>query len=80
MGTLSAKFGTWFSITRVIMAAYRAVRQMVSAVTELDTAMTELKKVTNETDATYEKFLVNAASRAKQLGATLTDTVTATAD
>lgn len=80
LGGLSAKFGTWFSITRVIMAAYRAIREMVSAVIELDTAMTELKKVTNETDATYEKFLVNATKRARQLGAELADTVSATAD
>lgn len=80
IGTLSAKFGTWFSLTRVIMAAYRAVRQMITNVIELDTAMTELKKVTNETDATYEKFLVNATSRAKELGASLSDTVNATAD
>jgi len=79
LGSLSAKFGTWFSITRVIMAAYRAVKQMVTNVIELDTAMTELKKVTNETDDTYEKFLVNATHRARELGAALTDTVNATA-
>lgn len=77
---LSEKFSAWFSITQVIMGAYRVVRKMVSAVVELDTAMTELKKVTDETDSTYERFLVNAATRAKQLGATLSDTVTATAD
>jgi len=29
VGALSAKFGTWFNITRVIMAAYRAIREMV---------------------------------------------------
>lgn len=80
LGTLSAKFGTWFSITRVIMAAYRAVRQMVSAVAELDTAMTELRKVTDETEATYNKFLEDAAVRAKKLGAALSDVVTASAD
>ena len=80
LGSLSAKFGTWFSITRVIMAAYRAVRQMVTNVIELDTAMTELKKVTNETDAAYERFLVRATSRAKELGAALSDTVSTTAD
>lgn len=77
---LSAKFGTWFNITRVIMAAYRAVTQMVDAVIELDTAMTELKKVTNETDAAYAKFLDNATVRAKELGASLSDVVTASAD
>lgn len=80
LGSLTAKFGTWFSITRVIMAAYRAVREMVTNVVELDTAMTELKKVTDETDVVYEKFLVRATSRAKELGAALTDTVNATAD
>lgn len=80
LGSLSAKFGTWFSITRVIMAAYRALRQMVTAVIDVDTAMTELKKVTDETDETYNKFLDNAAVRAKELGAALADVVTASAD
>lgn len=79
VGSLSAKFGTWFSITRVIMAAYRAIREMVTSVVELDTAMTELKKVTDETDAAYTRFLNNAATRAKQLGATMSDVVTASA-
>ena len=77
---LIAKFSTWFSITRVVMAAYRSIKKMVTNVIELDTAMTELKKVTNETDIAYEKFLVRATSRAKELGAALTDTVKATAD
>lgn len=80
IGKLSEKFGTWFGITHVIMTAFRTVRKMVTAVVELDTAMTELKKVTDETDAAYEKFLVDATKRAKQLGAALSDTVTATAD
>lgn len=80
LGNLSEKFGTWFSITRVIMAAYRTVKQMISAVIELDTAMTELKKVTDETDAAYDKFLDNATKRAKELGSALSDVVTATAD
>ncbi len=77
---LTEKFSTWFSITRVVMAAYRVVRQMVESVIELDTAMTELKKVTDETDATYDRFLTNATTRAKELGATISDVVTASAD
>lgn len=80
IGKLSEKFATWFSITRVIMAVIRTMKQMVTAVIEVDTAMTELKKVTDETDATYTRFLENAASRSKKLGATLADTVNATAD
>lgn len=80
MKTLFGKIGTWFNITQIIMAAYRALREMVTAVTDLDTAMTELKKVTDETDAVYDRFLTNATTRAKKLGATLSDVVTATAD
>lgn len=80
IGGLAQKFTTWFGLTRIIMSAVHTCKQMVSASIELDTAMTELKKVTNETDATYAKFLTNASSRAKELGASLTDTVTATAD
>ena len=77
---LAAKFGTWFSITRVIMLAVRAVKQMVQAVRDVDKAMTELKKVTDETDAAYSKFLDNAASRAKRVGASISDTLNASAD
>lgn len=80
IASLSTKFGTWLSITQVIMAGVRTVKAMTSNVIELDTAMTELKKVTDETDATYEKFLSRATTRSKDLGAALSDTVTATAD
>lgn len=75
-----AKFSQWFSVTRIVMAAYRTMKQMVSAVIEVDTAMTELRKVTEETEATYDKFLENATVRARNLGAALADTVNATAD
>lgn len=77
---LADKFGAWLSVSQVIMQAIRAIKQMVTAVREIDTAMTELKKVTNETNATYDRFLTNAGSRAKQIGAAISDVVTATAD
>lgn len=80
VGGLAAKFTSWLTISQVIMQVYRALKEMVSVVVEVDTAMTELRKVTDETEATYNKFLDNAASRAKKLGATLADVVTASAD
>lgn len=80
VGSLAQKFGAWLSVTQVIMAGIRAIKKMVTAVTDIDTAMTELKKVTNETDATYSQFLDNAATRAKRLGSTIADTVNASAD
>lgn len=77
---LASKFNTWFTLSQAIMAAYSTARKMITAVVELDTAMTELKKVTNETDEVYKDFLDSASTRAKNLGAALSDTVTATAD
>lgn len=77
---LAEKFGAWLSVSQLIMQAIRAIKQMVAAVREVDAAMTELKKVTNETDAVYNQFLNKACSRARQLGATVSDVVNATAD
>lgn len=77
--TFKEKFG-YGVIAAVAMQARRAIRQIYTNVVELDTAMTELRKVTNETADTYNKFLDGAAIRAKTLGATLSDTVKATAD
>jgi TP901 family phage tail tape measure protein len=74
------KFGGWMLVTRTFAAMIRQANQMVGAVMDIDAAMTELKKVTNETDAAYDKFLTNAATRAKTIGATITDTVSASAD
>lgn len=67
------------AIALVLMKIRQALGQIYTNVVNLDTAMTELKKVTDETDETYQKFLTNAASRARALGATITDTVNATA-
>lgn len=74
------KFTSWFSISQIIMRTVTELGEMVQAVEDVDTAMTELRKVTDETEATYTEFLDNAAVRAKELGATLADTVSATAD
>lgn len=80
VGGLAAKFTSWLTISQVIMQVYRAMKEMVNVVAEVDAAMTELRKVTDETEATYSKFLDTAAVRAKAIGATISDTVNATAD
>lgn len=82
-GMLSAawqKFGGWMLVTKSLTTAWRTMVRMVDSVRDLDAAMTELKKVTDETSATYARFFDEATVRAKALGATLTDTITATAD
>ena len=76
-------FGQHLS-TMITMAALHqmqnGLRVVYQNVVEIDTAMTELRKVTNETDSAYAKFMENAADRAQRVGATMSDTITATAD
>ena len=75
----SKKFIGWMSMTFLYSTMFRAFRSAITNVIELDKAMTNLKKVTDETDATYSKFLNNASSQAKELHSTITDLVEQTA-
>ena len=74
------EYATYLSAAEMFMYAEQALRSMFEQVKLIDSAMTELKKVTNETDATYEKFLTNAADRAKAIGTTIDGLVSSTAD
>ena len=83
IGLLSAaykKFGGWMLVTKSLTTAWHTMIRMVESVRTLDAAMTELRKVTDETSSTYSKFLDDATVRAKNLGATIADTVNASAD
>lgn len=61
-------------------AVISSLRTMVQESIAVDTAMTELRKVTDETDSTYSTFLNNATTRSQELGATLSDIINSTAD
>ena len=56
------------------------MRQGVQSVRELDLALTELKKVTEGTEETYDKFLNTAANTSARIGSTLTNMTSATAE
>ena len=85
--TLSTKFmnlfGQHFS-TMIAMAALHAMQdactQIYQNVVDIDTAMTELKKVTDETDSAYGRFLDKAGKTATELGASISDYVESTAE
>lgn len=76
-------FGQHFS-TAIAMGALHllqgSLQQIYQNVVDIDTAMTELKKVTNETDSTYQSFLTEAGARAKNIGTDVSSVVNATAD
>lgn len=74
------KFGGWAIVTQTMSKAVAMFKSMVSNVVELDTAMTELYKVTNETKDVYAQFLSGSADTAREVGATMTDVINSTAD
>ena len=74
------KFSDWFGISQLVMSAVQGVRNMIVTVTEIDTAMTELRKVTDLTEQQYAQFGNTAVNVAKQVGATVADTINSTAD
>lgn len=81
MGRLAqnfSKFVSWFAIGGFTASAVRGFRDIFAAVKDVDTAMTSLRKVTDETDKTYSRFLTNASKKAVQLGASVSDLVSAT--
>lgn len=63
-----------------IMLVTSSLRSLYNNVKDLDTAMTELKKVTDGSASTYLKFLDEASNRAQKLGASLVNVVSATSD
>ena len=82
-GKLSKLFSEHFQ-TALVMAGIHGIQQglrmVYENVVEIDSAMTELKKVTDETDTTYNKFLDGAASKARELGASISDYISSTAE
>lgn len=66
--------------TMLVSQIFGQFRNLYTAVSDVDKAMTELKKVTDLTSDSYDAFLKRATSQAKELGATVSDYVDATAD
>ncbi len=75
-----SQYSSYLSIASLYMYVEQGLRSMFEQVKLIDSAMTELKKVTNETDAAYNKFLTNAATRSREIGTTIDGLVSSTAD
>lgn len=74
------KFAGWFSIATVVMRGVNKLKEMYRTVVELDSAMVGLRKVTDETDAVYNKFFTDAAKNAKILGTSIKDIIDSTTE
>ena len=71
---------TYFSGSSIIYKAINEVQKGIQYVRDIDTALTELKKVTDETEESYDKFLKTAAKTADKVGSTIKEVVSSTAD
>ena len=74
------KYGGWTLVTRTLNTAMRLLRSMVTQVKEVDTAMTNLRKVTEATGRQLNDFLESAGKRSVSLGASLTDYIDAVSE
>ena len=59
---------------------FNQIKRGVQYVKEIDSALTELKKVTDETEESYDKFLDTASKTADKIGSTIKEVVSSTAD
>ena len=81
--SLKSKTKSILQYTTSITSIYRVLgelRKGIQYIREIDSALTELKKVTDETEETYDRFLNTAAKTADKVGSTIKDVVSSTAD
>lgn len=62
------QYGAYLSVASMFSYVEQALRAMYDNVIAIDSAMTDLMKVTDETDAAYDRFLTNAGQKAQELG------------
>lgn len=73
-----AEFAGVYNVVRNI--AFQIPGQMVEAVKDVDSAMTDLYKVTDETSAKYNEFLTNAGTKSQELGRSMSSYIQQTSE
>lgn len=73
------KFGGWSFATGSFMALLNQLRKIPQEVYKIDTSMTNLYKVTDETSSTYNNFLSSATKSAQELGQSISNLIDQTA-
>ena len=68
-----------YSVASVIGKMVSGLKTVVGHVKEINSAMIELRKVTDLNESDYDKFLKSAGSKSKQIGTTMTNLINSTA-
>lgn len=74
------EISSYMSGMALLSRAGQELRRGIQYVREIDIALTELKKVTDETEESYDRFLETAAKTADRVGSTIQKVVSSTAD
>lgn len=79
-GGMITKLTSWYGATRVIMETVQQLKNMYHAVLDVDTAMVNLRKVSDDPASELDAYFDKAAENAKDLGASISDIISSTAD
>lgn len=74
------QIGQFVGTYRLIMESIKTIKQMVNEVTVVDSALIELRKVSNASDAEISKSFEAATESAKKYGVAISDVVNSQAD
>lgn len=74
-----SKFGEWIVAGTLFMQVTNAIKTMITNVRELDSSMIELKKVTDETNDSYQEFYDYSSEVAKNLGTATKEVISSAA-
>lgn len=80
MTQAAQSFTQWLSVSSAVMLVLNQLRKMPKEVYAIDTAMTNLYKVTDETESKYTRFLDSASKSAHELGRSISSLVDQTAN
>lgn len=75
---LTTKFTSWLTISQGVMLAFRAVKNIAKEAIAIDDSMTQLRIVTNESEAAYQRYGERVANTAQKIGSSMTDIIDAT--
>jgi len=74
------KFGTWFSVAAIFTKSVQSIKNGVTSIYGLDTALVDLKKTSDATGKELTDFYYTANDVGKSLGASTKDIIQAAAD
>ena len=80
LGKNLKQFMSFLTSGTIIMSVVNGLRSITENTIKIDSAMTDLKKVSEATDYEFNSFLKTATENSKKLGSSISDMISATAD